>query len=84
MSQPVQIPFEAMKDIACVCGCKSFLQNYKIKFYPGGLYSAMPLVNPVPVFFCVECGKEVSIEDKINEQKKKFDKSGNERKRIQL
>lgn len=58
------IPMEAMKDVTCKCGGKLFGMLYHVKYYPGGLYSTLPVAVPFPVFQCVVCGEMADIEKK--------------------
>jgi len=54
----VQIPVHAMKDLKCACGSDFFDEKFSVKYYPGGLYSAMPQVAKMARYFCAQCGAE--------------------------
>jgi len=64
MSQ-LKIPVEALKQIACQeCASIALVQLVTLRYYPGGLYSPVPLHVTEPLFRCADCGANVELPKK--------------------
>ncbi len=51
------IPAEAYKKVVCECGCDIFQQAHALFQYPGGIWHAKPVTNPMPIMVCWQCGR---------------------------
>lgn len=64
MSDQKQIPMNALQDAECsndLCCGKVFHMVYHVKYYPGGVWSAVPVCIPIPVFICRDCREEWQV-----------------------